>query len=64
MGFLMIVWIAVVGSAGALLAGWAMGSEPSATTVGGFDPAIAAVGLALAVVVVDAARSVRRHLRR
>jgi hypothetical protein len=64
MGFLMIVWIAVVGSASALLAGWALGTPGGAGFNGALSPEVAAVGLALAVVVVDAAQSVRRRWRR
>ena len=65
MGFLMIVWIAVVGSAGALLAGWALGSSGSSPVwPGALSPEVAAVALALIVVLVDAAQSVRRHWRR
>jgi len=64
MGFLMIVWIAVVGSAGALLAGWALGTPGGSAWSGGLSPEVAAVALALVVVLVDAAQSVRRHWRR
>ena len=64
MGFLMVVWIAVVGSAGALLAGWALGTSGSPAWPGVLSPEVAAVLLALLVVLVDAAQSVRRHWRR
>jgi hypothetical protein len=64
MGFLMIVWIAVVGSAAALLAGWALGTPAGASSSGPWSPEIVAVGLALVVVAIDVAQSLRRRFRR
>ena len=62
MGFL-IVWIAVVGSVGALLAGWLLGPQAWAWPTA-VSPELAAFGLLLAIVVADAAATVRRRWRR
>ena len=62
MGFL-IVWIAVVGSAGTLLAGWLLGPEAFALPRA-LSPELAAFGLVLASVHADAASTVRRRFRR
>lgn len=64
MGFLMIVWIAVVGTAGALLAGWALGSPAASLSPGPSSPELAAMGLALVLVLLDVAHTLRLRRRR
>ena len=62
MGFL-IAWIAVIGSVGTLLAGWLLGADAFALPRS-FTPELAAFSLVLAIVVADAANTVRRRRRR
>lgn len=62
MGFL-IAWIAVIGSIGTLLAGWLLGPDAFALPRS-LSPELAAFGLVLAIVLADAANTVRRRFRR
>ncbi len=64
MGFL-IVWVAVVAGVGALLAGWMLGPPAAlAAFKAVVSPELAALGLVVAVVVLDAANTLRRRWRR
>jgi hypothetical protein len=63
MGFL-IVWVVVVASAGVLLAGWMLGPQNALHLPSALDPELAAVGLLAAVVLLDAANSMRRRRKR
>jgi sterol desaturase/sphingolipid hydroxylase (fatty acid hydroxylase superfamily) len=60
---LLLVWIVVVGGAGAFLAGWAIGPQ-AMPLPGAFSPEVAALALLLAIVLADFTHTYLRRRRR